>query len=149
MKLIASNKRARFDYAITERLVAGLVLTGAETKSIKLGHISLKGSFVNFQSSEAYLTGAHVTPYQNAATTDTLPDRPRKLLLHRRQLAELEAARQAGLSVVPLAVGAEHGLVKVELGIGRGRKRYDKRAGLKARQADRDIGRTLKSRSSK
>lgn len=149
MKVIASNKRARFDYDITERLVAGIVLTGAETKSIKLGHVSLKGSFVSLQKSEAYLNNVHVTPYQNASAADHLPDARRKLLLHRRQLTELETARQAGLSVVAMAIGQDRGLVKVELGIGRGKRRYDKRASLKTRQASREVNRAIKGRLSK
>ncbi len=149
MKVIAANKRARFDYAIEQRLTAGIVLSGAETKSIKLGHVSLKGSFVSLFAGEAYLNNAHVTPYQNATAPGEAPDRRRKLLLHRRQLGELDAARGAGLNVVPLAIGQERGLVKVELGIGRGQRRYDKRASLKARQAERDVGRAIKGRPAK
>jgi SsrA-binding protein len=147
MKIVASNRRARFDYDISERLVAGLVLTGSETKSTKAGHISLKGSFVTLAGGEAYLSNAQITPYsQTGPHIEQEPTRRRKLLLHRRELAKLTSAKQAGLSLVPLAAGLERGFVKLELGIGHGKKRYDKRQTIKRRQTERELGRALKNR---
>lgn len=143
MKLLAKNRRATFDYDLTERLVAGLVLTGSETKSIKSGSASLKGAFVILRDGEAYLMNSHVTPWSNGpAGLD--PTRMRKLLLHRRQLDQLVAAKQSGLSVVPTALLQDRRLVKLEIGIGRGRKRYDKRQVIRSRDTARDVARTLK-----
>jgi len=144
MKVLAKNRRASFDYDLSERIVAGLVLTGSETKSIKAGAASLKGSFVILRNNEAFLTNAHVTPYANAATSASDPTRTRKLLLHRRQLSALIAHKQAGLSVVPTALLLDRNFVKLEIGIGRGRKRYDKRELIKRRDTDREIARQLK-----
>jgi len=146
MKLLAKNRRATFDYAIDERMVAGLSLTGAEVKSIKSGFASLKGSFVTLRDGEAYLNNAHVTPYKHAAHKETIdPTRLRKLLLHRKQLDQLIGHKQAGLSVVPTALLQEGRLVKLEIGIGRGKKRYDKRETIKRRDTERDLARGLKS----
>ncbi|HSX01699.1 MAG TPA: SsrA-binding protein SmpB [Candidatus Saccharimonadia bacterium] len=146
MKLLAKNKRATYDYELTERLVAGLALSGDEVKSIKAGHASLKGSFIALRGGEAYLTNAHVTPYAHANDKTALePTRGRKLLLHRRQLDELVAHKQAGLSVVPTALLQDRQLVKLEIGIGRGKKRYDKRQTIKQRDTARDLARGAKA----
>src|SRR5476651_2152073 len=119
MKLLAKNRRATFDYDITDHLVAGVSLDGAEVKSIKSGFASLKGSFILLRDGEAYLTGAHVTPYVHASNKHNLdPTRNRKLLLHRRELDKLVAHKQAGLSIVPTALLQERQLVKIEIGIG-------------------------------
>jgi SsrA-binding protein len=145
MKLLAKNRRATFDYDITERLVAGIALSGSEVKSIKSGFASLKGSFVSLREGEAFLTNAHVTPYQHASSKDVLdPTRNRKLLLHRKQLDQLIAQKQSGLSIVPTALLQEGRLVKMEIGIGRGKRRYDKRETIKRRDTDRDMARQLK-----
>jgi SsrA-binding protein len=145
MKLLAKNRRATFDYEITERLVAGLELIGDEVKSVKAGHASLKGSFIGLYQGEAYLVNAHVTPYINAADKTKLdPIRNRKLLLHRKQLDELIAQKQAGLSVVATALLQDRRLIKLEIGIGRGKKRYDKREAMKRYDTDREVARTLK-----
>jgi SsrA-binding protein len=146
MKLLAKNKRATYDYELTERLVAGLVLNGDEVKSTKAGHASLKGSFIMLRDGEAYLTSAHITPYAHAAHKDQLdPTRHRKLLLHRRQLDQLIGHKQSGLSVVPTALLLERSLVKLEIGIGRGKKRYDKRHAIKARDTARELARGVKA----
>ncbi len=145
MKLLAKNKRATYDYELTERLVAGLSLTGSEVKSIKASNVSLKGAFIALRNNEAYLMGAHVNPYKNASKGDELdPTRMRKLLLHRRQLDTLVAKKQSGQSVVPTMLGLDHNLVKLEIGIGRGKKNYDKRAVIKARDTARDLARGVK-----
>lgn len=145
MKVLAKNRRATFDYEITEHMVAGLVLSGDEVKSLKAGFGSLKGSFVILRDNEAYLTGAHVTPYSKASDKAGIdPTRNRKLLLHRRQIDQLIAHKQSGLSVVPTALLLSGSLIKIEIGIGRGKKRYDKRETIKRRDTDREVARQLK-----
>lgn len=148
MKIVAKNKRARFDYQIKETLIAGLVLSGHEVKSVKSGHISLKGSFITVRSGEAWLTNAHITQYKQATNLPSYdPERSRKLLLHRRQIDEIIGAiKTQGQSIVPLAVGIERGLVKVELGIGKGKKNYDKRETIKRSDMLRDADREIASR---
>jgi SsrA-binding protein len=147
MKLLAANKRGRYDYQIedklVDKLVAGLVLSGPEVKSIKAGHISLKGSFISLKDSEAYLNNAHVTPYANSSSPQD-PTRPRKLLMHRRQLEHLLSGQTSGLRAVPLAVMLDRNLVKLEIGLGRGKKNYDKRETIKKRQTERDLARRVK-----
>lgn len=144
MKLLAKNRRATFDYELTERLVAGLALSGAEVKSIKNGHASLKGSFVTMREGEAWLNNAHVTPYQpGGQQAAPEPTRQRKLLLHRKQLDRLILEKRSGLSVVPTALLLQGNLIKIEIGIGRGKKRYDKREALKRRDTDRELARRV------
>lgn len=143
---MAKNRRATFDYQITDKLVAGIVLSGAEVKSIKAGHASLKGSFIALRDGEAYLTNAHVTPYNHAGNASKLdPTRSRKLLLHRRQIDRLLGDKTAGLSAVPLALLQDRALIKVEVGIGRGKKIYDKREIIKKRDLERESARRYKS----
>ncbi len=143
MKMLAQNKRATFDYQITDKLVAGIVLSGAEVKSVKAGHASLKGSFIVVRGGEAYLTNAHITPYNRAGNASALdPTRTRKLLLHKKQINELASA---GLNAVPLALLQDKALIKVEVGLGRSKKLYDKREVIKKRDTERDARRSLKS----
>ncbi len=144
MKLLAKNRRATFDYQLTERLVAGLALSGAEVKSIKNGHASLKGSFVTLREGEAWLNNAHVTPYQpGGQATPPDPTRLRKLLLHRKQLDNLILEKRSGMSVVPTALFLDGNLIKLEIGIGRGKKRYDKRETIKRRDTSRELARRI------
>jgi SsrA-binding protein len=145
MTVLAKNRRATFDYELTDRLVAGLVLSGSEVKSLRAGHGSLKGSFIALREDEAYLMGAHITPYSHAADKTLLdPTRQRKLLLHRREISRLIAAKQAGLSVVPTVLITNHRLVKIEIGIGRGKKQFDKRQTIRRRDTERDVARQVK-----
>ena len=143
MKLLARNKRANYDYQLDQHLVAGLVLSGGEVKSVKGAHVSLKGAFVALHNNEAWLVGAHISPYAQAAEADYNPTRNRKLLLHRRQLEQLIADKQSGKSVVATALLLERNLVKLEIGIGRGKKNYDKRASIKARDTAREVARNV------
>jgi SsrA-binding protein len=148
MKLLAKNRRATFDYAISEKLIAGLVLSGAEVKTAKLGHVSLKGSFVTIKDGEAWLNNAHFTPYNMAGNRSGLdPTRLRKLLVHRKQLQELIAAKQRGLQLVALALLEERRLIKLEVGIGKGKKLYDKRETIKRRTQDLEARREAKDRN--
>lgn len=144
MKVIAKNKRALHDFDIAETIVAGLVLKGSEVKSIKHGHVSLKGSYVRFHDGEPVLTNMHVSAYRPAAHNQHELTRDRKLLLHKQQIQRLRAARQNNRHIVPIKIGIQRGLVKLELGIGASRKKYDKRELLKRRDAQRDIERSLK-----
>lgn len=140
MKLIVKNRRAFYDYEIIKRITAGISLAGHEVKSIRSGQISLKGSFIHFQNNEAYLVNAHIRRYNYASNVaDYNPTRPRKLLFHRKEINYLEGQkRSAGLAVIPLAVGLEHGLIKVEIALGRGKKHYDKREASRKKTMRRD-----------
>lgn len=147
MKIVAKNKRGTYDYAIDERIVAGLVLSGPEVKSAKSGEISLKGSYVSIRGGEAYLINAHIRKYTNSSMVgDYDPTRPRKLLVHKKQLDEIINAKHANVQAVPLAVGISRGLVKLEIGLGRGQRKYDKRNVIKARETLREMGREIKQR---
>lgn len=141
MKVLAVNRRARYDYQLEDKLVAGLALTGAETKSAKLGHASLKGSFVQLRGGEAWLMGSQFTKYQGNQNQD--PTRVRKLLLHRRELDTLAVKKREGLSIVPTALVLDGRFVKLELGVGRGKKQYDKRRVIKEREASREAARRI------
>ena len=146
MTVIATNKRAGFDYALEGRFEAGLVLTGAEVKSVKTGHASLKGSFVTVKGGELYLTNALIPRYAHAHR-DTAHDatRPRKLLLRKREIRSLIGkSRTEGLTLVPLRLYTRKQLVKLEFAIGKGKKSYDKRSDIGKREAARRIERTLK-----
>ncbi len=148
MSVLAINKRARFDYDISEKFEAGLVLSGQEVKSAKTGHISLKGSFVTVKGQELYLTNANIPPYKHAGEIKNYdPSRPRKLLLHRAEIRTLIGkSRAEGLTLVPIRVYTRRGLVKLEFGVGKGRKKVDKREVIKKREAERKIARALRQR---
>lgn len=148
MKIIAKNRRGRHDYEILERLTCGIILLGHEVKSVRGGNISLKGSFVHFLNHEAYLVNAHIRRYSHATSIkDYDPTRSRKLLLHRKQIDHLEAEkRSAGLAVIPLAIGLEHGLIKLEIALARGKKHYDKRESLRKKTAKLDAALEAKRR---
>lgn len=142
----AYNKRASFDYDISDKYEAGLVLRGFEVKSVKTGHISLKGSFVTVRGNELFLTNANIPLYKHAgAIANYDPTRPRKLLLKKREIAHLIGkSRVEGLTLVPIRVYTKRGLLKLEFGAGKGRKKVDKREVIKKREAKRKIERALK-----
>jgi SsrA-binding protein len=146
MSVLAINKRANFDYDISEKFEAGLVLRGYEVKSVKTGHISLRGSFVTVKDGELFLTNANIPLYKHAGNiTNYDPTRSRKLLLHRKEIASLIGkSRTEGLTLVPIRVYTKRGLLKLEFGIGKGRKKVDKRRIIQKREADRKILRALK-----
>ncbi len=151
MPTLAYNKRANFDYEIAERYEAGLALFGPEVKAVKTGHISLKGSFVVAKKTgatlpELYLINAHIPLYAKASTVKNYDStRPRKLLLHKKQIAHLIGKKEEqGLTLVPIRVYTAHNLVKLEFGVGRGKKKYDKRADIKKREVERKIRRIIK-----
>lgn len=148
-KTIARNRTAEHDYEITEVLEAGLVLTGTEVKSLRERACQITDAFCIIRRGEVWLVGAHIHPYSNGGVWNVDPDRRRKLLLHRRQIDSLDGRlRTKGLALVPLEMYFdEHNRVKLMLGVGRGKKLYDKRHDMAKRQSDRDIQRALKERS--
>lgn len=147
MTTIAQNKRAVFDYTLGGHYEAGLVLTGAEVKSVKTGHASLKGSFVTVKGSELYLTNALIPRYAHAHRDTAHEDsRPRKLLLRKREIRSLIGkSRTEGLTLVPIRLYTRKQLVKLEFAIGKGKKTFDKRQDLSKREAKRRVERAIKS----
>ena len=146
MAVFAQNKKARFDYEILETFQAGIVLIGQEVKAIKTGHISIKGSYVIVKENELFLIGANIAPYQpKNAPKDYDPERLRKLLLTKSEIKHLIGKiKQKGLTLVPIKVYTVKGKVKIIFGIGRGKKKYDKREAIKKREFDREKSRALK-----
>jgi SsrA-binding protein len=146
-KLIADNRRARHDYHLLDRFEAGLVLTSTEVKSLRDGRASLAQSFAEVRDGEAWLVGANIATYDQGNIANHDPDRPRKLLLHRREIDRLLGqTRERGLTVVPTRLYFKDGRVKVELALARGKEIRDKRRDIAKRDADRQIERALKSR---
>jgi len=147
-KTIALNKRARYEYAIEERMEAGLALEGWEVKSLRDGRIQFADSYVLLKNNEAYLFGTTITPMPTASThISPEPMRTRKLLLHRRQIDQLiGAVDRKGYTVVPTAMYWSKGKVKVEIGLAKGKKEYDKRKVEKDRDWEREKGRLMKHR---
>lgn len=147
MATLAFNKRANFDYSISDKYEAGLVLAGQEVKSVKAGHISLKESFVTIKGDELYLTNANIPPYQHAGDVRNYePTRPRKLLLRRSEIRHLIGkARTEGLTLVPIRVYTKKRLLKLEFGVGKGKKQYDKRQDIAKKEAERKMKRALKN----
>lgn len=160
MTSLAYNKRAHFDYQISDKYEAGLMLTGQEVKSVKAGHISLKESFVTVKGGELYLTNAHITPYKHAGDIKGYePTRPRKLLLKKSEIRRLIGkVRTEGLTLVPIQVytkkrpastradgsSTQGGYLKLEFGVGKGKKKFDKREDIGKKESARKIKRALK-----
>jgi SsrA-binding protein len=147
MKTLATNKRASFDYELLARYEAGLVLLGHEVKSVKTGHLSLKGSFVTTQGGNMYLTNAFIPPYPFAGKLKNYePTRPRRLLLKKSETRSLTGKiRIAGLTIVPLRVYTKRQLLKLEFAIGKGKKSFDKRQSIAKQEAKRRIEKTLRT----
>lgn len=145
MKVLAVNRKARFEYEILERLVAGLALVGSEVKSVREGRVSFGDGHVAFHDGEAYLVEVHIAPYENAGYAGHDPMRRRKLLLHKRELARLRAkVVEKGLTLIPLAIGVEGNWIKVEIALARGKKLHDKRETIKQRTLDREAHAEMK-----
>ncbi|MBM3227169.1 MAG: SsrA-binding protein SmpB [Candidatus Tectomicrobia bacterium] len=143
-KIICMNRRARFDYTIGETIEAGLVLQGTEVKSLRDGKADLKDSYADIQNGEIFLLHAHIHEYEQGNRFNHDPVRPRKLLLHKREIARLLGkTREKGLTLIPTRMYFSHGKAKVELGLAKGKKQYDKREDVKRRSAQRDIERAL------
>ena len=147
-KNIAVNRKAGHDYHIVRRLEAGLSLLGTEIKSIRQGRVSIREAYVRPDDGEMWLVGAHVAHYPPAASANHEPTRRRRLLLHRKEIAELaRAVESEGVTVVPLRLYLKDGRAKLEIALGRGKKRYDKRAAIAKRDAERQMQRALRRRT--
>ncbi len=145
--LLVKNRKATHDYEILETFEAGLVLQGSEVKSIREAKVSLAEAFAQFAGDELWLRSAHVAEYPMAHMRNHDPMRPRKLLLHRRELTKLaEAVAQGGLTVVPLSLYLKDGRIKHEIGLARGKKTVDKRESIKARDQKREMDRAIRER---
>jgi SsrA-binding protein len=139
------NRRARHEYEILESLEAGLVLTGTEVKSIRAGGASLNEAYARVRDGEAWLMGMHVAGYKEGSYANVEPNRPRKLLLHKEQIAHLRSrVGEKGLTIVPLRLYFTRGMAKVQLGLARGKKLWDKRADVAKRDVERDIARLVR-----
>jgi len=148
MKTFAENKKAYFNHEILEKFEAGIVLIGQEVKSIKLGRINLAGSYVVLKNEEAYLIGANVPPYQpKNAPKNYSPERSRKLLLRKPEIKYLIGkTKQKGLTLIPLKLYTKKSKIKLEFGLTRGKKRYNKKESIKKQEIKREIDRELKER---
>jgi SsrA-binding protein len=146
-KIIASNRRARHDYTIEDTVEAGLVLTGTEVKSLRAGRASLVDGFGQITDGEAWLHGVHIPQYTQGTWTNHEPRRVRKLLLHRKEIDKLASSvNERGLTLVPLSLYFSDGKAKIELGLARGKRTYDKRQDLAKRDAAREVERALRRR---
>jgi SsrA-binding protein len=144
-KTITVNRKAYHDYHILESLEAGIALTGTEIKSIRAGRVNIRDAYARPEGGELWLVNAHIAAYQAASHFNHEPNRPRKLLLHRRQIDELAGmVSQKGLTLVPLKLYIKRGVAKLELGVGRGKKLRDKREAMVRRDVEREIERALK-----
>ena len=145
---VATNRKAFHDYFIEDRTEAGLVLTGTEVKSLREGRAQLKDSYVQFRSGEAFLVGAHISPYGAGSWTNHLPERDRKLLLHRRELDRWAGAvATRGVSCVPLALYFKGSRVKAEIALVKGKKLHDKRDAIREKDLRREADRAMRERS--
>jgi SsrA-binding protein len=147
-KIIASNRKARHDYSILDVYEAGVMLTGTEVKSLRLGRASLLDGFATIDDGEVYLRNVHIPEYEQGSWTNHEPRRTRKLLLHKDEIDRLIGkTRESGLTLVPLSLYFSNGKVKVELALARGKRSYDKRQDLARRDADREVARALGRRT--
>lgn len=148
IKPIAQNRKAYHDYFIEEKFEAGIELFGTEVKSIRMGNVSLKDSFCSVKEGELFAYGVHISPYEKGNIFNREPLRPKRLLMHRREINRLWAKiKQDGLTLVPLSIYLKDSLVKVEIGLARGKKLYDKRESSAERDAKREMDRTIKERN--
>lgn len=147
-RVVTSNRRAFHDYHILEQIEAGIVLTGTEIKSVREGKATIAEAYARIENGELWLIGSTISHYSHGNRANHATDRPRKLLVHKRQLNQLrEAIEQKGLTLVPLRLHLKNGRAKVDIGIARGKKLYDKRAAEAERQSRRDMDRALRERS--
>jgi len=143
-----TNKRAFYDYEISDRIEAGINLTGAEVKAVKLDHADLTGSYVRIIGSEAYLVNAKIFPYEYARPENYQEDRTRKLLLHKKEIISLKNKTDgANLALVPISFYVKSGFIKLEVGVGRGKKKFDKKEAKRRHDLDRDLERELASKT--
>ncbi|HBA91778.1 MAG TPA: SsrA-binding protein [Anaerolineaceae bacterium] len=148
VKVVATNRKARFEFFLLEHYEAGISLFGSEIKSVRAGQISLAEAFVQTDGAEAWLMNAHIAPYEQANRFNHDPKRPRRLLLHKREIREMwDAVRQKGMTIVPVQVYLKEGRAKVEISLAKGKKLYDKRQDIARRDQERELEREQKERS--
>lgn len=146
-KIVTTNRKARHDYEILDTLEAGIALMGSEIKSIRAGNVNLRESYVQPRDGELWLVNAHIATYDQAGGFGHEPLRPRKLLLHRREIDRMMSRiQEKGLTIVPLMMYLTRGIAKVEIAVARGKKQYDKRESLRERDSQRQIERSLRER---
>jgi len=144
-KLICNNKKAYHDFFIEEKFEAGMVLSGTEVKSLRMGKANLNDAFAQIRSGEAFLNNLHISPYEFGNRENHDPDRARKLLLHKKEIVKLfSKIREQGYTLIPLRLYFKEGMVKAELGLAKGKKLYDKREDLKQKDHKREIAQALK-----
>lgn len=147
VKVVASNRKANFEFFLLEHFEAGMALQGSEIKSIRSGQISLSEAYIHVENGNAWLMNAHIAPYDPASRYNHDPKRPRRLLLHRSEIRDLwNAVRLKGVTIIPLKVYIKDGLAKLELATAKGKKLYDKRALIAERDERRDVERLRKDR---
>ena len=147
-KVIAENRKARFDYNIIETYKVGLVLQGSEVKSIRLGRVNLKESFGRVEKNEVFIYGMHISPYKTADKSKIDPVRPRKILISKRELLKLIGkVSEKGLTLVPLKIFFEGNWAKLELGLAKAKRKYEKRETLRRKEAKREIEKALKGKA--
>ena len=148
IKVIATNRKARHDYQVLDTIEAGMVLTGSEIKSVRAGQVNLRDGYATIRENEIWLENTHIAAYDQASILNHEPRRTRKLLMHRREIDRLNGKlREKGLTLVPLRLYLKDNRAKVELGLVRGKRQYDKRASLQQRDAQRQIARSVGRRS--
>ncbi|NLC13862.1 MAG: SsrA-binding protein SmpB [Chloroflexi bacterium] len=142
IKVVSTNKKARFEFFILETFEAGLVLKGTEIKSVRSGQISLQEAYVRTNGAEIWLIGAHIAPYEHASAFQHDPKRDRKLLMHKKEIRKLyDEVRIKGMTLVPIRVYLKGGRAKLEIGLAKGKKQYDKRESIKERDVERESSR--------
>lgn len=144
-KVISTNRKAFHDFLIFDKFIAGLVLTGTEIKSIRKNLINLKDSFVKIEKNEAFLYGMHISPYEQGNRYNHKPDRIRKLLLNKKEILKIqEKVKKEGYTIVPLELFLTNGFAKIEIGLAKGKKLYDKREAIAKKDQERHIARLIK-----
>ena len=147
IKVVSTNRKAKFEYFLIETFEAGIALQGSEIKSIRAGQVSLTEAYVQTDGKGAWLMGAHVSPYEQANRFNHDPLRPRRLLLHKKEIRQLwDSVRQKGMTIVPTRVYLKDGRAKVEIALARGKKAYDKRETIAKRDRERDSAREMRIR---
>ena len=145
MEIVATNRKARFNYEILEKIEAGISLKGTEVKSVRNKNVSIEESYAQIKNDEVFLCNLHISPYEQGNRENHDPIRVRKLLLHRHEIKKLIAKiQQKGLSLVPLSIYTKKGIIKVELAVGRGKRLVDKRESIKKKAIEREIARIVK-----
>ena len=148
MKIIAQNKKAYFDYFVEEKYEAGIELFGTEVKSVRLGQINLKDSYCSIDNGQIFALGVHISPYEKGNIFNKDPLRPKRLLLHKKEILKLFGkVKQAGYSVIPLSVYLKGPLMKMEIGLCKGKKLYDNRESIAKKDAEREINRRMRDRT--